>query len=109
MDKVLLIGIGAGDPAYVTAQAVEALNSVDVLFVLEKAAEQDDLVALRREIVDRYVKRPFRMVVADDPPRGRDVEAWRRGERSSSRGLLARRGRASAGSWRGAIRRCTTG
>jgi precorrin-6A synthase len=77
MDKVLLIGIGAGDPAYVTAQAVEALNSVDVFFVLEKAAEQEDLAALRREIVDRYVKRSFRVVVADDPPRGRDVEAWR--------------------------------
>ena len=77
MEKVLLIGIGAGDPSYVTVQAVEALNTVDVFFVLEKAAEQDDLVALRREIVDRYVKRSFRMVVADDPPRGRDVEAWR--------------------------------
>jgi precorrin-6A synthase len=77
MEKVLLIGIGAGDPSYITAQAVEALNRVDVFFVLEKAAEQNDLVALRREIVDRYVKRSFRMVVANDPPRGRDVEAWR--------------------------------
>ncbi|HEY6886419.1 MAG TPA: precorrin-6A synthase (deacetylating) [Solirubrobacter sp.] len=77
MEKVLLIGIGAGDPEYVTVQAVNALNSVDVFFVLEKAAEQEDLVALRREIVDRYVKRDFRMVAASDPPRGRDVEAWR--------------------------------
>jgi precorrin-6A synthase len=90
MDKVLLIGIGAGDPAYVTAQAVEALNSVDVFFVLEKAAEQDDLVALRGEIVDRYVKGPFRMVVADDPPRGRDVEAWREERARTVRALLGR-------------------
>jgi precorrin-6A synthase len=88
MDKVLLIGIGAGDPAYVTVQAVEALNTVDVFFVLEKAAEQEDLVALRREIVDRYVKRPFRMVAADDPPRGRDVEAWRRARASLVADLL---------------------
>src|SRR3954454_5735087 len=88
MDKVLLIGIGAGDPAYVTAQAVAALNSVDVFFVLEKAAEQDDLAALRREIVDRYVKRAFRVVVADDPPRGRDVEAWRAARRDLVAGLL---------------------
>ncbi|WP_028066896.1 precorrin-6A synthase (deacetylating) [Solirubrobacter soli] len=88
MEKVLLIGIGAGDPSYVTAQAVEALNSVDVFFVLEKAAEQDDLVALRREIVDRYVKRPFRFVVADDPPRGRDVEAWRAARADLVAGLL---------------------
>jgi precorrin-6A synthase len=91
MDKVLLIGIGAGDPSYVTAQAIEALNSVDVFFVLEKAAEQDDLVALRREIVDRYVKRKFRMVVADDPPRGRDVEAWRSARAALVAGLLETR------------------
>src|SRR3954468_3201301 len=93
MEKVLLIGIGAGDPSYVTVQAVEALNSVDVFFVLEKAAEQEDLVALRREIVDRYVKHPFRMVVAEDPPRGRDVEAWRAARADLVAGLL----RAEAG------------
>jgi precorrin-6A synthase len=89
MEKVLLIGIGAGDPSYVTVQAVDALNSVDVFFVLEKAAEQEDLVALRREIVDRYVKGAFRMVAAADPPRGRDVEAWRR-ERAALVGDLLR-------------------
>jgi precorrin-6A synthase len=89
MEKVLLIGIGAGDPSYVTVQAVEALNAADVFFVLEKAAEQEDLVALRREIVDRYVKGPFRMVAAADPPRGRDVEAWRRQRAELVAGLLA--------------------
>jgi precorrin-6A synthase len=89
MEKVLLIGIGAGDPEYVTVQAVNALNSVDVFFVLEKAAEQEDLVALRREIVDRYVKGDFRMVAASDPPRGRDVEAWRAERARLVEGLLA--------------------
>jgi precorrin-6A synthase len=88
MEKVLLIGIGAGDPEYVTVQAVNALNAVDVLFVLEKAAEQEDLLALRREIVDRYVKGTFRMVAAADPPRGRDVEAWRRERAELVAGLL---------------------
>ena len=77
MEKVLLIGIGAGDPSYVTVQALEALNSVDVFFVLEKAAEQEDLVALRREIVDRYVKQPFRIVAGSDPVRGRTRPAPR--------------------------------
>jgi precorrin-6A synthase len=88
MEKVLLIGIGAGDPSYVTVQAVDALNSVDVFFVLEKAAEQEDLVALRREILDRYVKGPFRIVAASDPPRGRDVEAWRRERADLVAGLV---------------------
>jgi precorrin-6A synthase len=77
MRKVLLIGIGAGDPEWMTVQAVKALNAVDVFFVLEKAAEQEDLVALRREIIERYVEGTPQVVVAQDPPRGRDVEAWR--------------------------------
>ena len=40
--------------------------------MLEKAAEQEDLVALRREIIERYVEREHRVVAAQDPPRGRD-------------------------------------
>ena len=34
--RLLLIGIGAGDPEYVTQQAIRALNEVDV-FVMERA------------------------------------------------------------------------
>jgi precorrin-6A synthase len=76
MQKVLLIGIGAGDPEYLTVQAVNALNAADVFFVLEKA--QDELVQLRREIIERYGSPPRRIATATDPPRGRDVAAWRR-------------------------------
>ena len=38
MKKILIIGIGigAGDPEYVTIQAVNALNQVDVFFILDK-------------------------------------------------------------------------
>jgi precorrin-6A synthase len=78
MREVKVIGIGAGDPEYLTVQAIAALNAVDVFFVLEKAAEQDDLVALRREIIARFVEGAPRVVTADDPPRGADVAAWRR-------------------------------
>ena len=81
MRKVMVIGIGAGDPEYLTIQAVKALNAVDVFFVLEKAAEQEDLVALRREIIARYVEGSPRVVSVQDPPRGRSAEAvaaWRR-------------------------------
>lgn len=89
MRKVFLIGIGAGDPEWMTVQAVKALNAVDVFFVLEKAAEVDDLVGLRREIIERYVGGTPRIVVAQDPPRGRDVAAWRR-ERASVVAALLR-------------------
>src|SRR3979409_2309765 len=36
MKKILIIGIGAGDPDYVTMQAVNALNEVDVFFIMDK-------------------------------------------------------------------------
>lgn len=72
MRTVMLIGIGAGDPEYMTVQAVAALNRADVLFVLEKADEQADLIALRRELVERFVSgEPPRVVAVPDPPRSR--------------------------------------
>jgi precorrin-6A synthase len=91
MRKLYVIGIGAGDPEYVTIQAVRALNAADVLFVLEKAGEQRDLLALRAEICERYIEGPFRVVTAADPPRGRGAEAvaeWRRARADLCEGLI---------------------
>ena len=46
MRKVFIIGIGAGNPEYMTVQAINALNQVDVFFIpnkgTEKAALQGD-------------------------------------------------------------------
>ena len=46
MKRLLLIGIGAGDPSYVTAQAVRALNRVDVFFAVEKGGDAGELVSV---------------------------------------------------------------
>lgn len=68
-----VIGIGAGDPDYVTAQAVAALNDTDVFFAMDKGEAKDDLVALRRQICERFIERPgYRFVELPDPPRARD-------------------------------------
>jgi precorrin-6A synthase len=83
---MLLIGIGAGDPEYVTQQAIRALNEVDVFFVTQKGAEKDDLVALRREVCERFIDdQSYRIVTVRDPERDRTadayapaVDAWRR-------------------------------
>ena len=47
MRKVLVIGIGAGDPEYVTMQAVNALNEASVFFVVGKGERQGSLLELR--------------------------------------------------------------
>jgi precorrin-6A synthase len=74
-----VIGIGAGDPGYVTAQAVEALNDTDVFFAMDKAsnkgAVEDDLVVLRRQICERFIREPdYRFVALPDPPRAKDCD-----------------------------------
>jgi precorrin-6A synthase len=73
MKKILIIGIGAGNPEYITLQAVNALNRVDVFFLMDKGAEKEKLNALRREICERYIHKPgYRIVEALNPERARE-------------------------------------
>jgi precorrin-6A synthase len=100
--KVLVIGIGAGDPEYVTVQAVKALNAADVLFVLEKADEQRELIELRHEICRRYIEGEYRVVTAADPPRGRGdaaVAEWRRRRADVCEELIGGLGEDEAGAF----------
>src|SRR5215475_9663612 len=72
MRKILVIGMGAGHPEHITIQAINALKSVDVLFITDKGADKDELAQFRREICARYVpERTFRTVVIPDPERDR--------------------------------------
>ncbi|MCU1681053.1 MAG: cobF [Amycolatopsis sp.] len=72
MRRIFVIGIGAGNPEQVTVQAVNRLNEVDVFFLLDKGEAKDELVRLRRDILDRYLTAPtYRVAVAEDPPRDR--------------------------------------
>jgi len=77
MRKLFIIGIGAGDPDYVTIQAIKALNQVDVFFVVEKGREKDALARLRREICERFIDvDTYRMVAIQDPERDRTAAAY---------------------------------
>jgi precorrin-6A synthase len=72
MKKLLIIGIGAGDPDFVTLQAAKALATVDIFFMLEKGRAKDAMVALRREVCRRHAgDRAYRVVEAPSPPRER--------------------------------------
>jgi precorrin-6A synthase len=74
---VLVIGIGAGDPEHVTMQAVGAMRRAEVVFVVEKGTQADELAALRHGILERYVERMPRIVPLPDPPRDRQAAAYR--------------------------------
>ncbi|HKH52024.1 MAG TPA: precorrin-6A synthase (deacetylating) [Mycobacterium sp.] len=73
--RIHVIGIGAGDPDYVTVQAVDALNDSQVFFAMDKGSQKDDLVALRRQICERFILEPgYRFVELPDPPRARAAQ-----------------------------------
>jgi precorrin-6A synthase len=77
MKKILIIGIGAGDPDYVTMQAVNALNQVDVFFIMDKGPSKAKLIELRKEICRRYIRGDdYRLVDATSPAWARDTQDY---------------------------------
>jgi precorrin-6A synthase len=70
MKRILIIGIGAGDPDYITVQAIKALNRVDVFFLMDKGPAKVKLRALREDLCRRHIKgRSYRFAEAGSPPR----------------------------------------
>lgn len=90
MRRISVIGIGSGDPEQVTVQAVNVLNTVDVIFMVDKGDGKRELTDLRREICGRYISGEYRIVTAADPERDRGAAAYRaavadwRGKRADS-------------------------
>ncbi|MER9966909.1 precorrin-6A synthase (deacetylating) [Mesorhizobium sp. M0060] len=78
MRKLLVIGIGAGNPDHMTVQAINGLNRADVLFIPDKGAKKNDLAELRRQICDRFVTNPnSRRVEFDVPVRAEPAPSYR--------------------------------
>jgi precorrin-6A synthase len=70
--KLLIIGIGVGDPEHLTVQAIKALNRADVFFIPDKGAEKAALRHLRTEICERFIEGDtYRFVQVPIPERER--------------------------------------
>lgn len=95
--KVLVIGMGAGHPDYLTVQAINALNRVDVFFLVNKGTEKGDLLRIRREICERFIESStYRCVefadparVLSDPAYTPDIRSWREKRALLYRSLIA--------------------
>jgi len=70
--KLLIIGIGVGNPDHLTVQAIDALNRADVFFIPDKGTEKAGLRHLRTQICRRFIKGDaYRFVPVPMPERGR--------------------------------------
>lgn len=58
LKHIHIIGIGTGNPEHVTIQAINAMNSAEVIFLPVKGTGKEELAEIRREICERYVTRP---------------------------------------------------
>jgi precorrin-6A synthase len=77
MRRILVIGMGAGDPEQLTLQAIKALNQVDVFFVLDKGPVKSDLVQLRKHICQRFIDaQDYRIVELQDPVRDERISSY---------------------------------
>lgn len=77
MRHIHVIGIGAGNPDHASVQAIEAMRTTDVFFVLDKGDDKADLLAVRRELCDRHLDPgTYRWVEIADPPRDRTPDDY---------------------------------
>jgi precorrin-6A synthase len=86
MRTILVIGIGAGNPDYLTVQAIHAMQRADVFFIPDKGLEKSGLNAIRLGMLERFVPNPtYRLVEfavpsrrqAETPGYREAVEEWR--------------------------------
>lgn len=86
MRTLMIIGIGAGDPGFVTLAAVEAMKRAQVIFMPDKGEEKAGLNRVRLQMLQRFVDKPlYRLVDFEIPERRKaatpeyreSIEAWR--------------------------------
>lgn len=86
MRTILVIGIGAGNPDYLTVQAIDAMNRAQVFFMPDKGLEKSGLNAIRLGMLERFVTEPrYRLVdfvipsrrQAETPGYRDAVQEWR--------------------------------
>ncbi|HEY4366659.1 MAG TPA: precorrin-6A synthase (deacetylating) [Steroidobacteraceae bacterium] len=74
----MIIGIGAGNPDYITVQAIKAMQQVDIFFVTDKGEAKEDLLRVRTDICERHLSdRSYRVVQIQDPERDRSPHSYR--------------------------------
>jgi precorrin-6A synthase len=108
MRTLLVIGIGAGNPDYLTVQAINAMNRAEVFFMPDKGLEKSGLNAIRLGMLDRFVtNKRYRLVdfaipsrrQADTPGYRDAVQEWRDKLEAAYRAMFAELGEDGVGAF----------
>lgn len=108
MRTILVIGIGAGNPDYLTIQAINAMNRAEVFFMPDKGVEKSGLNAIRLEMLERFVtNKRYRLVdfvipsrrQADTPDYAQAVQEWRDKLEAAYRAMFAELGEDGVGAF----------
>ena len=98
MRTILIIGIGAGHPDFLTLQAIKAMQRADVVFLPDKGEDKAGLNAVRLQLLQRAVPEagyrlaPFTVPErrrADTPGYKGSIEDWRAALMDAYRGLFS--------------------
>ncbi|MER7674307.1 precorrin-6A synthase (deacetylating) [Kitasatospora sp. NPDC096128] len=76
MRQIIVIGIGSGDPDHLTLQAVKAFAGTDVFLLLDKNEQRQDLMHLRRRMIEEHGRPGHRVVEVPDAERDRTTPAY---------------------------------
>jgi len=108
MRTILVIGIGAGNPDYLTVQAIGAMNRAEVFFMPDKGVEKAGLNAIRLAMLERFVTAPrYRLVEfaipsrrqAETPGYAQAVQEWRDKLEAAYRAMFAELGEDGIGAF----------
>ena len=108
MRTILVIGIGAGNPDYLTVQAINAMQRAEVFFMPYKGLEKAGLNAIRLGMLERFVpEQRYRLVEfaipsrrqAETPGYREAVEEWRDKLEAAYRTLFAELGETGTGAF----------
>ncbi len=108
MRTILVIGIGAGNPDYLTVQAINAMQRAEVFFMPDKGLEKAGLNAIRLGMLERFVpEQRYRLVEFAIPSRRqaetagyRDaVQEWRDKLEAAYRSLFEELGEDGTGAF----------
>lgn len=82
--KIYLIGIGPGEPKYLTVEAIETIKKLDTFIIPVKKGKKEELTEIRKKIIEHCrTDRNFRLIEIDFPERKKaypyeaSVKHWR--------------------------------